>query len=353
LLADWLAEELALDASYVHILARTASHRYKTYSIPKRSGGFRTIYHPSRELKGIQRWLLRRVIEYLPVHDAVAAYRRGSSIAANARLHVGSRFLLRMDLQSFFESLSAEDVLSHLQSCRPILASRSPGSWENNDDTLFAELVCRRRQLVIGAVTSPALSNSLCYELDRSVHEVCDAAGVTYSRYADDMFFSVSLPNVLKDIEARIPEILRSLNYPRRLAVNAKKTIHSSRATRRVVTGLRLTSTGTVSLGRTLKRQIRSLVYRSGALPPKDAQRLRGMLAYCRGIEPDFVASLILKFGESLMAPLLHSPTKATGDPAKEAERANFLRQIDAAVEASRVGKEKAKRKATLPPPPS
>ena len=45
------AQELRLRVSYLERLAATASHQYMAYTIPKARGGFRNIYHPSRELK--------------------------------------------------------------------------------------------------------------------------------------------------------------------------------------------------------------------------------------------------------------------------------------------------------------
>lgn len=66
-------------------MVRTASHHYKTYAIPKRDGGTRTIEHPSKKLKALQRWLLTNVLEGLPVHPAAMAYKKGISIFDNAK----------------------------------------------------------------------------------------------------------------------------------------------------------------------------------------------------------------------------------------------------------------------------
>lgn len=90
-----MAEALGLSITFVANLTKTASYEYKSYAIAKRDGGYRTICHPSRRLKALQRWLLLNVIDRLPVHNAAYAYRHGRSVFDNARVHASSRYLLR------------------------------------------------------------------------------------------------------------------------------------------------------------------------------------------------------------------------------------------------------------------
>lgn len=102
MILEKMSSELSLPAGYVARLIRTASHQYKRYEIPKRGGGMREIFHPSRRLKALQRWLLANVVESWPVHGAAMAYIPGVSIMDNARVHAESKYLLRMDLEKFF-----------------------------------------------------------------------------------------------------------------------------------------------------------------------------------------------------------------------------------------------------------
>src|SRR5687768_18266936 len=99
-----IAHELLLTPSFVGAVARSASHRYKTYEIDKRGGGTRSIHHPSRELKALQRWLLKNVIADWPVHESATAYRPSSSIKANVSKHLKNKFLLKVDFENFFPS---------------------------------------------------------------------------------------------------------------------------------------------------------------------------------------------------------------------------------------------------------
>ena len=58
MIIEQMSRELGVPRKFIVNLARGASHEYKYYQIPKRGGGIRAIYHPSRRLKGLQRWLL-------------------------------------------------------------------------------------------------------------------------------------------------------------------------------------------------------------------------------------------------------------------------------------------------------
>src|SRR5260221_2698905 len=193
MLIEMIESDLGLDRSYVALTARMASHLYKTYRIPKRSGGTRLIDHPSRELKALQRWLLHHIIGRLAIHPSATAYRKGMSVLATARVHCPSRFLLRLDLTEFFPSITARDISSHLESQRGAL----PPDWSTGDTQLLVQLVCKNGRVTIGAVTSPALSNTVCVELDRGVSDLCGTLDVQYTRYADDLFFSTNVPGVL------------------------------------------------------------------------------------------------------------------------------------------------------------
>jgi RNA-directed DNA polymerase len=151
--------------------------------------------------------------------------------------------------------------------------------------------------LTIGAPTSPSLSNSILYTFDTRVTSACSEVGVTYSRYADDLYLSSKSKGVLGALESAVGEVIRQLPYPRALKVNNAKTWHVSKRRRRTVTGLVLTADGGVSVGRKVKRKIRSLLHGWETLTVEERRSVAGYLSYLRGVEPDFLNRLILKFG--------------------------------------------------------
>ena len=87
MLIEALHKQSGIPIANLQWLAATASLRYKTYEIPKRNGGYRTIHHPSKALKGVQRWVSKFLFRQLPIHESATAYTKGTGIRKNAEAH--------------------------------------------------------------------------------------------------------------------------------------------------------------------------------------------------------------------------------------------------------------------------
>jgi RNA-directed DNA polymerase len=292
-----MARGLGLTGRFIAKFANGASHAYKRYYIKKRDGSHRAIDHPSKQLKAMQRWLLTDIISSLPVHPAAMAYRKNKSIYDNASLHTSSRYLLRMDCKDFFPSITDNDL-------RLLIANRPAtfAKWKPFEIDLFCKLVCKDGRLTIGSPTSPALSNAVCYDMDSELAAICKKRDITYSRYADDLFFSAKLPNVLATVEPDVATVLANLAFPKGLSLNVAKTRRSSKRGRRRVTGITLGSDGKAHIGRHLKRGVRAMIHRFDSLDAATKASLAGMIAYASGFDPDFVNNLITKYGYSVVA---------------------------------------------------
>jgi RNA-directed DNA polymerase len=292
-----MARDLGVTSRFVAAFAQGAFYAYKTYMIRKKDGGFRRIDHPSKQLKAMQRWLLSYSLNSLPVHPAATAYRKQKSIFDNASLHAESRYLLRMDCKDFFHSITDDDL-------KMLIANR-PGTfsgWTPYETDLFCKLVCKGGRLTIGAPTSPTLSNAVCYDMDTQLSDISNKLEVTYSRYADDLFFSTKRPNVLPALESTVVSTISDLTLPRDLTINPAKTRHSSRGRTRRVTGITLGSDGKPYIGRGMKRKIRAMIHQLDLLDAERRGSLAGLIAYAGGFDPDFVNSLITKYGHSTVA---------------------------------------------------
>lgn len=298
MLIEALIKQSGMNEVSLEWLALTASKRYKTYEIPKRNGGARTIHHPSKGLKSIQRWISKFLLRRLPVHAAAQAYVTGASIKKNAELHTGSKFTLRVDFADFFPSFSGEQVEIFLAA---VERDRSIGLTER--DILFiSRIVSRHGQLTIGAPSSPILTNAMMYFFDQQIAEFAERKTLTYSRYADDLFFSSIKPDNLSDVPAIVQQV--SATYPyANLRVNPDKTAFLSKRYSRRITGLVLTTEGNVSIGRERKRMVKAKVHRllRGELDISEVSKLCGYLAFVQDVEPEFWESLKRKYGADSM----------------------------------------------------
>jgi len=292
MIIERMTVELGLTPQFVKNLAITASYEYKKFTVKKKNGGDRDIFHPSRKLKSVQIWMLRKILEQFPVHEAATAYRPGLSIYDNATRHASGRYLLRLDLEKFFPSIKISDFSKFIEN--------NPDTFENwtaEDKRCTSLLMFRSGELTIGAPTSPALSNILCFQLDVEVSKMARHHGLMYTRYADDLFFSSIKPNVLASVTEEVKIILDQITIPAALKINQNKTWHSSKKGRRRVTGVTLGSDGKPHIPRSYKRIIRSMVHKYEQLNEMQKVALPGMISFVAGEEPEFVNSLITKYG--------------------------------------------------------
>jgi hypothetical protein len=101
-----------ISQSAIFQLSVHADKHYKTYTVPKKSGGLRTISQPSRRLKGMQSWLLVNVLNKLTTSSACKGFQIGESTYHNAQVHKGASSILTVDIESFFHSVSKRQVFN-------------------------------------------------------------------------------------------------------------------------------------------------------------------------------------------------------------------------------------------------
>lgn len=299
-----IARHLGVRAASIARVINNAPHRYKHYVIPKRTGGMRHIYHPTPELKVIQRWIVGELLANVPVHPVVYSYMPGRSIAMHARVHVRSRYFLRLDFKDFFPSITDDVLLTFLRK------KSEDGAIDLSMNAIsdVVRLVCRFSvadggglALSIGAPSSPMISNMVLFDLDEKLSQFARSVGVLYTRYADDIYFSSSRAGILAEAEGRLREVIRDgFSW---LSLNEGKSLRMTRKRRVTITGINVTCQSSISVGRGVKRKIKTEIYlvKTNNSDGVDVQRLRGLVSYCFGVEREFYNSLERKFGVDFM----------------------------------------------------
>jgi RNA-directed DNA polymerase len=296
-----LAEKLKKNESEVTRFLARAPLKYRVYTIPKRTSGHRVIAQPSKELKEYQRAFLS--LWEFNIHDAAMAYREGLSIKDNANRHRHNRYLLKLDLENFFNSISSEVFWKVWQIHYPIPLDREKDLMERLLFWSPSKLVYGKLILSVGAPSSPMLSNFFMYQFDVAISELCNSQGITYTRYADDLTFSTRQKDILFNIPKLVAEKIRE-HFGNVLNVNRRKTVFSSKGHNRHVTGITIDNKGNLSLGRERKRYIKHLVnqYKYNKLDQEDIHHLKGLLAFAKHIEPFLITRLELKYSTKLIA---------------------------------------------------
>lgn len=293
MLINHLSKKLILDESLISNLIESATLQYKKYEIDKKDGGKRTIYQPAKEIKTLQRTLLDDFLMNLPVHSSATAYVKGKSTKHNVLPHLRSKYFLKIDFKGFFESITDDDIRNFITDNAEILDK----NWQKIDTDNLVKLVCFHKRLTIGSVTSPAIANAICYQLDCEISGLCEAKNIIYTRYADDLFFSSNEENILFELSKHIKSITHKIKYPTNLVINNSKTKHSSRKRKVSITNLTITNDSKISIGHKKKRHIKSLVYQWSSISNEQKNHLKGYLAYIRSVEPGFINLLCEKYG--------------------------------------------------------
>ncbi len=94
------------------ILAAKEEH-INRIQIPKKDGSPRHVISPSKELKYIQRSLYWRFFRRYKPHEAAHGFVAKRGISTNADFHVGASAVGKIDIKTFFDSIS----IDHLKNC--------------------------------------------------------------------------------------------------------------------------------------------------------------------------------------------------------------------------------------------
>jgi retron-type reverse transcriptase len=241
--------------------------------IPKRSGGSRRLLVPGAELKAVQRKILHRVLAKLTVHPAVTGFESGQSIVHNANQHVGQKVVLKMDIEDFFPSTTAERITKYFQRV----------GWNRAAAELLATLTTHENGLPQGAPTSPRLSNLVNRRLDTRIAWAAKKRRATYTRYADDITISFPGDNA-KRVRGMVQYVRhRLLNEGYRN--NRQKEIILRQHQQQRVTGLVVNER--VNLPRETRRRLRAIEHRlnTGQSATMTREQLEGWKALLAMIE--------------------------------------------------------------------
>lgn len=307
-----LAEALKISIAELRVLAyhRDAATRlnYYRFTIPKRDGSRRAIWAPHRRLKAAQRWVLREVVERLPVHGAAHGFLHGRSIASNAAAHTGADVVLKVDLKDFFPTVTLPRVKGvfrkagyreQIATLLALLCTEAPRQISEVDGKSYY-LALGPRCLPQGAPTSPGLTNTLCMRLDRRLQGAAHKLGWRYTRYADDLTFSLPTGHKGKPQLGKLLGCISAITAGEGFAVHPDKTRVSRSGGRQRVTGLVVNGKAPPRVPRELKREVRAALHNlSKGKPLKEGEtlsRLAGMVA--------FITMTDRKLGQKLRAEL-------------------------------------------------
>ena len=312
-----LAKILGISYDELNYIINNRSNFYKYYQIKKKRGkGKRQIIVPYNNLKSIQNFILKEILDKTTSNSNAYGFIKKKSILDNAKIHSEKQSILNLDLLKFFDSIQEKRVYGIFSSlgyaknlsvdlskiCTVILPDDYVKNFNERELKSFRELVpIGNASLPQGAPTSPTLSNLICKNLDYRLSILAEKLNVDYSRYADDITFSGTLKNLPKI------KLLRHIIRDEGFCINWNKVGVYKKGRKQIVTGL--TVSNGVHVPREFKNEVKKHLY--GCLnfglenhlnfigaDDKNFYKewLLGKIFFIKSIEPDYAKSLVDKF---------------------------------------------------------
>jgi RNA-directed DNA polymerase len=248
------------DHDYLRKLILREIFPYNSYKMKKRSGGHRFISSPFEDLKYLQKWINKYILANVQPHFRCFSYRPKISIYDCAKEHCGSKWLIKLDIENFFDSVSEIKVynlfrelghkpllsfeLARLCTIEPFSINKNMRAKWRSIDKVSQKYVFPRKHIKFwgklpqGAPTSPSISNNVFRNVDEAFQSFAIKNHLTYTRYADDICFSTHQSTFCRDDAKKLIEYcaieLRKNGY----ASNKAKIRIIPPGVRKVVLGL-------------------------------------------------------------------------------------------------------------------
>jgi RNA-directed DNA polymerase len=240
-----------------HLFHGYGDLQYRTFVVRKRSGGYREICAPSTPIKILQRKLVQVLGVVCQAKPACHGFTQYRSIVTNAAPHVKQQVVFNVDLEDFFGTINFGRVHGLFQA--------HPFNLPRNVATLLARLCTFKGRTPQGAPTSPIISNLVCRKMDDELQKLALAYKCRYTRFADDITFSTSLPRLPMEIgyldgnQAHVGSGLVRIILENGFAINPAKVWWRTRVQRQSVTGI--TVNKRLNVRRRFVRQLRAILH--------------------------------------------------------------------------------------------
>ena len=274
------------------LFSSSTSNAYYNFTIPKKTGGQRQILAPNLKLKELQTTLATLLSHCYDVLDTERLLKSGIKdhsvrsfsshgfrrklvvenlpreirfgIYSNAKNHTNKRYVLNIDIENFFESITFARIVGYFMKNENFLLPYPIA-------ILIAQISTYRPPsgaqgyLPQGSPLSPIISNLIGSILDAKILNLAKSYKLDYSRYADDITLSTNAMDFPLDIAymsngawvvgSKLEKVIKTSKFD----VNHKKTRLYYKSNRQEVTSL--TVNKKVNVNKYYYRNTRSMVH--------------------------------------------------------------------------------------------
>ena len=282
------------------LFTKDRSSLYRTFHIPKHSGGLRRIDAPEPELMAALRQLkvLFEQNMFALHHTSAFAYVRGRCTVDAIKRHQKneSKWFLKLDFSDFFGRTTPDFVLNMLSLVFPFseIVKREDGKFE----LIKALNLCfLNGGLPQGTPISPFITNVMMIPVDHKLSNSLrdfDKHRFVYTRYADDILISCQRSFDKDKVQSFVTDVLKSFNAP--FSIKPEKTRYGSSAGRNWNLGVMLNKDNEITIGHKKKKRFKAML--DGYIKAKkdgtgwdlyEVQVLSGLISYYRMIEKEYI----------------------------------------------------------------
>jgi hypothetical protein len=242
-----LSRALGVDLDVLQAQAKIASKQYRP--VKPKPGSTREVFDAFGLLKDIHRRIKDQILANVDFPNYLQGSLKGRDYVTNAKLHTNKKILFSEDIEKFFPSVKSEKVHD---------VWNVFFGFSVDVATLLTQLTTKDGALPQGAVTSSYIANLALWRDEPVLQAKLEQAGITYSRYVDDI--CLSSKNELDTLTQT--ELIRQL-----YGMLSRNNLRASRRKHKVFTASRkmvvtkLTVNTKPSLTKTKRSEIRAQVF--------------------------------------------------------------------------------------------
>jgi len=297
------------------------------FTIPKKDGSERVVIAPDDDLKHIQKFVYFRFLKRYSYHEAAHGFVPKRGIVTNATQHLRCISLGKVDIKSFFDSISVDHLKNCLfgnknicrycskytrmldGKCHPSLYKNKVVNFEYKceeikaifipnycDETGYQSLFKRVIEACTyngftaqGFPTSPMLANIVMRGFDIAMTEHCKQHGITYTRYADDLAFSSPTLSPLELME-KTKKKAYALLWAFKFSPKREKTRYRGKGSRLKICGVVINKNPNVqkSLFKKFRAKVHHAIYKFPDHTTKSRIRcLKGWASFLMSVNPE------------------------------------------------------------------
>lgn len=297
------------NSKYKHLIeTEDKSTLYRSFKIPKRSGGLRQIDAPQEELMAALKEL-KYIFEnklFASYHTSAFAYVKGRSTIDAVRRHQRnkSRWFLKLDFHNFFGSTTPDFVMSQLKTIFPF--NEIIANFYGKPELEKALSLCfLNGGLPQGTPISPTLTNLMMIPADHCIAKVTRdmTPHLVYTRYADDIILSSDISFKWSDVQEKIIDIIKQFNAP--FTLNTSKTRYGSSAGRNWNLGVMLNANNEITVGHARKKAFKAMIFsfmndfnNNIMWDLGDVQHFLGLISYYKMVEPKNIDNILKTYSK-------------------------------------------------------